>query len=293
MATGSGQLGPIFVEAGHSTDQFSRAAVDFLRRRSSTDERPFFLYVAYTAPHDPRETHWRFRRHYDPKKIDFPGSFAPQHPFEIDCLNGRDECLAEFPRQLDEARMHEADYFAMITHMDEGLGRIHSALHEVGLADNTIVVHTADHGLALGRHGLMGKQSVYDHSIRVPLLAAGPGFEAGVDDDRLCHQHDLFPTLLNAAGVKRSADDFVDLHGPRRKYITCAYAQGMRSVRDERMKLIEYRTPAGPVTQLFDTAADPHETLNLAKVAKHAATLRRLRAAMGKRLVAQNDPWVG
>jgi arylsulfatase A-like enzyme len=289
LPTGSGKIGPRYGVAGHSTDVYAGAAVDFLRQRSRSDERPFFLYVAFTAPHDPRETHWRFRRQYDAKTIHFPTSFAPQHPFEIDGLNGRDECLAEFPRQLDEARMHEADYYAMITHLDEGLGRIHHALQEVGQADNTIVVHTADHGLGLGRHGLMGKQSVYDHSIRVPLVVAGPGFEAGADDERLCHQHDLFPTLLNAAGVKRFATDFIDLHGTRRKYITCAYAQGMRSIRDERMKLIEYRHPTGSHTQLFDTHADPHEVNDLSVSPSHKATLRRLRAAL-RRELPKEDP---
>lgn len=292
LPTGSGKLGPRFVKAGHSTDVFADAAVNFLRSRSMNDDRPFFLYVAFTAPHDPRETHWRHRRHYDAHKIDFPKSFAPQHPFSPELFGGRDEYLAEFPRQLEEAKMHEADYFAMITHLDEGIGRIHTALAEAGLTDNTLVVHTADHGLALGRHGLMGKQSLYDHSIRVPLILAGPGIAAGVDDDRLCHQHDLFPTLLDSAGVRRYTTDFASLHAKPRRTVTSAYAQSMRTIRDERMKLIEYRTPTGPVTQLFDTTADPHETKNLATDAKHTPPLRRLRTALKRRLTAQSDPLV-
>lgn len=291
LQAGSGKLEPSRNNEGHSTEQFTSAAEAFLRTRSADDEKPFFLYVAYTAPHDPRETHWRFRKLYEPKSMDLPAAFMPQHPFSLDARE-RDEYLAEFPRQPDESRMHEADYYAMITHLDEGIGRIHAALEQTGQLENTIVVHTADHGIALGRHGLMGKQNLYDHSIRIPLIVAGPGFERGVNDDRLCHQHDLFPTLLDRAGARRVDSDFADLQSTsRRESVGSAYGTTMRTIRDARLKLIEYRLKAGLVTQLFDTESDPAEINDLSSSSKHQRDVARLRAALKDRLKSMNDPF--
>src|SRR5699024_2608795 len=101
----------------------------------------------------------------------------------------------------EEVRGHLADYYGMISHLDDGIGRILAHLERSGLAENTLVVYTADHGLALGQHGMMGKQSLYEHSLRVPLLLAGPGIEAGRVLDPLSLHADLLPTLLGRAGA--------------------------------------------------------------------------------------------
>ncbi len=277
---------------GHSTDLFAEAAVDFLKTRSAGDERPFFLYVAFTAPHDPRETYWRFRRQYSADRIPLPASFMPRHPFILGAEQERDEFLSDYPRHPDEARMHEADYYAMIAHLDEGLGRIHDALEQAKLTNNTLVIHTADHGLALGRHGLMGKQNLYDHSIRVPLIVSGPGFQRGIDDDRLCHQHDLFPTLLASAGVNGIATNFQHLQSPSpRETLSSAFDVTIRSMRDGVWKLIEYRLPAGRVTQLFDTQRDPDECHDLSARPEFRPVLLRLRDALRAHLVQSNDPF--
>jgi arylsulfatase A-like enzyme len=293
LPVGTGHFGRTYTKPGHSTDLISAAGVDFLRARSGSDERPFFLYVAFTAPHDPRETHWRFHRLYSPNDVPLPASFMPRHPFNLDSEGERDEALAEYPRQPDESRMHEANYYAMITHLDEGIGRLHAAVMEAGFADNTIMVHTSDHGIGLGRHGLMGKQSLYDHSVRVPLIVAGNGFARGSTDDRLCYQHDLFPTLLECAGVPDVLTDYAHLQSASsRDSITCAYSTTMRSIRDEKMKLIEFQLRAGNVTQLFDTRSDPEELRNLAADVSQATTLHHLRSALGSHLQQSGDPFV-
>jgi arylsulfatase A-like enzyme len=216
----------------------------------------------------------------------------PEHPFDLNGVGERDEYLAEFPRQPDESRMHEADYYSMITHLDDGLGRMHDVVEQAGLLDNTIIVHTADHGLALCRHGLMGKQSVYDHSIRVPLIAAGPGFEQGVDDDRLCYQHDLFPTLLERGGVGGVNSDYAHLQSStRRTALHCTYGVKMRSIRDERLKLIEYRLASAKVTQLFDTLEAPDECRDLSGLAEFQSDLQRLRVDLQNHVQQTGDPW--
>jgi len=265
---------------GHSVDLINNSAIEALKRYTDDgDDRPLLLYVAYTAPHDPRETYWRYHKQYPVDEAPVPKSFMTEHPFDNGALWLRDEELAESPRTPGEIRMHTADYAAILHHMDDGIGRLHAAAERAGLtAENTIVVHTADHGIAIGRHGLMGKQSVYDHSMRPPLIVAGPGFERGVHDDRLCYMQDLHPTLLEAAGVD-AGDDCVYEHlrsATRREQVGSAYGEHMRQVRDERFKLIRTRAAGAEHTQLFDLQADPHELKNLADDAGHSETIRGL-----------------
>jgi len=269
---------------GHSTDIFTSAAEQALADYAeSDDDRPLFLYVAYTAPHDPRETHKRYHKMYPWQDAPLPESFLPRHPFDNGELDIRDEMLAEFPRDPDEVRMHSSDYAAILHHMDDGIGRVHAAAEKAGLTpQNTVVVHTADHGIAIGRHGLMGKQSVYDHSMRPPLIAAGPGFEKGIDDDRLCYMQDLYPTLLDAAGVDVPNDcQFQHLRSStRRTHVGSAYLDLMRQVRDERFKLIRTIAAGHEHTQLFDLVDDPHETQDLTGYPQHELRIETLKGAM-------------
>ena len=291
LPNGSGTLGPKHGLTGHSTDLFASAAMDFLKTCSPVDEKPFFLYVAFTAPHDPRTTYWRYRSRYKDEQIDLPASFKPEHPFPIYDKPMRDDVLAESPRQAGEARMQAADYYAMITHMDERIGELHNVLRDRGLEDNTIVAHTADHGIAIGHHGLYGKQQCYDHSIRVPLIVAGPGFERGVNDDRLCHQHDLFPTLLDHAGMKGVRSDFEHLQSSsRRPTISSSFGHQVRTIRTEKLKLIAYNTPGGRITQLFNTTTDPHEVNDLSRDPSHASEAKLLHSMLVAEMGKADDP---
>jgi arylsulfatase A-like enzyme len=258
---------------GFSTDVFADSAVDFIRSRRRGD-RPFFLYCAFTAPHDPRTPPDDYRRMYNPKSLDLPPNFAHLHPFDNGALNVRDERMLGHPRletrepsDLSEVRREIADYYGMITHMDAGIGRVHEALAAAGIGDDTLVIHTADHGLAVGQHGLMGKQNVYEPSARVPLIAAGPGVARGHVASGLCYQHDLYPTLIEAAGGD-AADSWFDSLGPLfggdatagRPFVGCAFRQVQRMVRVGDRKLIRYRVDGFEHEQVFDLAADPFET---------------------------------
>jgi len=270
--------------AGHSVDLFTKSAVESLHDYvNENTDAPLFLYIAYTAPHDPRETYYRFRKQFPLDQVPLPDAFMPEHPFDTGTLRIRDELLADFPRDPDEIRQHNADYAAILLHMDEGIGRLHAAANEAGLtSDNTLFIHTADHGLAVGRHGLMGKQSMYDHSMRPPLIVSGPGFERGVDDDRLCYMQDLCPTLLDAAQAEPLPNcDFINLRSTeRRSHVGSAYADLMRMVRDDRHKLIRTHANGQWHTQLFDLIDDPHELSNLADDSQSQPALTALRDAM-------------
>jgi arylsulfatase A-like enzyme len=279
-----------------STELFCDAAVNFLEGHKG--DKPFFLYVAFTSPHDPRTPPKEFADLYDPAKIALPLSFLPEHPFDDGELGGRDEKLAPWPRTPEVIRRHIADYYGMISHLDAGIGRVLEALRKTGRAGDTIVIFAGDNGLALGRHGLMGKQNVYDHSVHVPLLMAGPGIPAGKRVDALCYLLDVFPTACALAGVPAPGGiDGLSLaplfKGGKEKVrdrLFFAYRDFQRAVQDERWKLIEYEVKGWRTTQLFDLKADPWETKNFADDPACAEELARLReelAAWRKRL---NDP---
>jgi arylsulfatase A-like enzyme len=264
----------------HSTELFADAAVDFLR--SYKDEKPFALYVAFTSPHDPRTAPEEYARLYDPEKLPLPKSFLPRHPFDNGEMNVRDEKLAPWPRTPPVVRRHLADYYAMISHLDAQVGRILDALAQGRHGGNTIVVFAGDNGLALGRHGLMGKQSVYDHSVRVPLLLSGPGVPRGQRSAALVYLFDLFPTLAELARVKAPATvegtSLVPILTGKKKGVRdsvfAAYRDVQRMVRTERWKLIRY--PKVGRTQLFDVAGDPDETRDLSGQKEQAGRIEEM-----------------
>ncbi len=282
-----------------SSELFSDAAIEFIERHDSDD--PFMAYVSYTAPHDPRMAPKEYEDLYDPGRLRVPDNFHPVHPFDNGEMVVRDEMLAPFPRTPEIVQEHIAAYYAMVTHLDAHIGRVLEAIEGSGRADNTIVVLAGDNGLAVGQHGLMGKQNMYEHSVRVPLVICGPGIPEGQRSDALCYLLDLFPTLC----------DLVDLPVPetvegrtlapvllgerRRTYesLFFAYMDCQRAVRDERWKLIEYFGGAERVTQLFDLRADPFETANLASAPGIDEQLLRLRAELEQWQRRIDDPMTG
>jgi len=252
-----------------SSELFADAAVDFLHHYRAAE--PFFLYVAFTAPHDPRMAPEEYVRRYDPAKITLPRNFMPQHPFDNGELQIRDELLAPFPRTPEIVREHIAAYYAMITHLDAQIGRVLAALEETGHADDTVVVFSSDNGLAVGQHGLLGKQNLYEHSVRMPLLFAGPGIPRG-ESPALVYLYDLFPTICELAGLPAPRDidgrSLVPLwraeQKPVRDHVLLAYRDVQRAIRESRWKLIRYRVGGVTTTQLFDLDHDPWELDNRA-----------------------------
>ncbi len=279
------------VTAGkHSTELFVDAAHAFLTQRE--DSRPFFMYVSLMAPHDPRTMPERFLKMYDPSKIELPESFAPEHLIDTGALRIRDELLAAFPRDPEEVKRHIAEYYAMISHLDDALGRLTAVLRELGELDNTLIVFAGDNGLAVGRHGLMGKQNLYDHSVRVPLILRGPGIPQGARRDALVYLLDIFPTLCDLTGGDTPesvegnslASCLSDAEHAVRDVLYLAYADSIRGVTDGRHKLIEYACGA---TQLFDLSEDPHEMYDRVHAQEAAPLVRDMR----HRLLALRDAW--
>jgi len=292
------------VAGKHSSELFSDAAVDFLR--SYRREQPFFLYLSYMAPHDPRTMPERFLRMYDPTAIPLPENFLSEHPFDFGRMGVRDELLAAFPRNPDEIRRHIAEYYAMITHLDFEIGRVLDELERTDRIEDTIIILSGDNGLALGQHGLMGKQNCYEHSVHVPLVLSGPGIPEGQRHDDFVYLMDIFPTLCELSGTSiPDSVEGVNLcevlrggqggssrkgdsgHSSLRRSLFFAYEQFQRSIRDERFKLIEYAVQGKRTTQLFDLDNDPREKENLAGQSAAANTIERLR----DELLGWKDAW--
>lgn len=269
------------IETGkHSTDLFVDSSIRFVQERNSPE--PFFMYVSLMAPHDPRTMPQEFLDMYDPESIQLPLNFLPEHPIDTGALRIRDEMLAIFPRDQNEIRRHIAEYYAMISHLDHAFGRLVAALREKGDLDNTIIVFAGDNGLAVGQHGLMGKQNLYDHSVRVPLVFAGPGIPERRQRNDLVYLLDIFPTLCELTNVdapdsiegKSLAPCLNQQDTVLRSLLYLVYADSIRGVTDGHHKLIEYACGA---TQLFDLSRDPSEMENTADGDSSSTLLAQLR----------------
>ncbi|RKX86912.1 MAG: choline-sulfatase [Spirochaetes bacterium] len=280
----------------HSTDLFTDAAVNWLSglNRDSGDSKPFFLNVAFMAPHDPRSMPQKYQDMFNPEDIPIPENFMAEHPFDFGIRNVRDEILAAYPRTESEVRKHIAEYYAMIAHLDDGIGKILNAVEDIGVRENTIVIFAGDNGLALGQHGLFGKQNAYEHSVRVPLIFSGPGIPKGVRRNQPCYLFDIFPTLVDLLEGKRPEsveglslkpviDGDVDVK--HRESLYFAYEDKLRAVKKDGYKLIEYAGEESRNTQLFDLGIDPAEITDL------SSTLPDVVVTLRVELFRLRDEW--
>lgn len=278
-----------------SANEHADAAIAYLRRHDG--RRPFFMYLAPPVPHDPRVSPEPFARRYEPAKLSLSKNFMPEHPFDNGELKVRDELLAPHPRTPEAMRRHLADYYGTISHLDHEFGRVIEVLRERGWERNTVVIFTSDQGLAVGgRHGLMGKQNLYEH-FKSPLVLAGPGIPRG-KSAALVYLFDLFPAICELAGAKppqtvegKSLLPIIDGRQTKvRDWLFCAYRDCQRMVRDERWKLIRYRAAGGNNTQLFDLVNDPDELQNLAEDDRFATERARLEKLMLRARQEYGDP---
>lgn len=282
-------------ETVHSSKLWADTAIDYLNNHAKQSQNPFFMYVAFHAPHDPRQSPKRFVDMYPPEKIKIPPNYLPEHPFDQGDHKLRDEVLAPFPRTKEAVQVHLSEYYAIISHADDHIGRILDALEATGKADNTIIIFSADHGLAVGQHGLMGKQNQYDCSVRMPYVFCGPGIEAGRKIDAMVYLQSAFATTCEMAGIK--APDAVQfpslvplLTGEKSKLydsVYGAYRDFQRMVRTERYKLIRY--PHVGEVQLFDLRDDPWETKDLAEDPQYAQTVKTLDAELRRWMKITGD----
>ena len=196
----------------HWSEVLATDSEAFLKQAAQSD-KPFFMYLAFNAPHDPRQAPKDYLDRYEVDEVEVPANFLPEYPYNEYAGAGRglrDEKTAPFPRTEYAIQVTRKEYFALITHMDTQIGHILDALEATGKADNTYIFFTADHGLAVGDHGFLGKQNMYDSSMRVPFIMTGPGLVAGKVVDAPVYMQDVMPTTLEIAEAPKP--DQVEFH---------------------------------------------------------------------------------
>jgi choline-sulfatase len=290
------KFGGFWAGGTHWSEVVANHADDFLTAAKDRDE-PFFMYLAFNAPHDPRQSPAEYVAKYPLEKVAVPKNFLPIYPYAEQMGAGkglRDEKLAPFPRTQYAVQVHRQEYYAIITHMDTMIGRILAALEETGKADNTWIFFTADHGLAVGQHGLFGKQNLYDHSVRVPFFVVGPTVKAGAKIDEPVYLQDIMPTTLELAGVDKPEhvefNSVLPLLGgktSRYQEVYGGYLDKQRSIRTDQYKLIVY--PKAETIRLYDIQADPLEMNDLADDASKQSILKDLFDRLQKLQASLND----
>ncbi len=265
----------------HWSEVVANDALDYLKDAAS-HQNPFFMYLAFNAAHDPRQSPKEYVDKYPLEKVSLPKPFYAEYPYNIGSNKVRDELLAPFPRTEYAVKVNRREYYALITHLDAQIGRILAGLEKSEMADNTYIVFTADHGLACGHHGLMGKQNLYDHSVRIPFMVVGPNVPQNRKIAAPIYMQDVMPTTLEWAGAKKPAS--VEFHSlvplltgeSETSYdaIYGAYTQTQRMVTEGNDKLIVY--PRIGKTMLFDLKTDPLETHDLADDPQYKKKIRNL-----------------
>lgn len=289
----TGKLTPSKISPKHLCEEATDETLAFLK--SQDGKKPFFSYLAFDGPHDPHIVPEGFPIDYAPASIPLPPNFLPQHPFDNGEMVIRDEQLMKWPRPEADVKTMLAEYYRYISFLDVQVGRVLDAVDASPYAANTIIVYAADSGVARGSHGLIGKQNLYEHSMRVPLIVAGPGIAADKRSDAMCYLFDVLPTLGKLCGVATppgsNGREFTavlkDPSQAARPFLMFGYKSIQKALNDGRWKLIRY--PHVDRTQLFDLQADPCETRDLAALPEHAERIQAMLAKLAAEMKADGD----
>ncbi len=289
-----------FWEGGkHWSEAEADAAIGFLKEAKG-EESPFFIYLSFNAPHDPRQSPQEYLDRYPVEEVQVPKNYRASYPERKEMgapHRLRDEKLAPMPRTEYAVRVARREYFAIITHLDAQIGRVLEALEQSGMKENTMVVFTADHGLSVGHHGLLGKQNMYDHSLRVPYVISGPGIGKGVKNVSPIYIQDSMPTCLEVAGLEvpqdvhyRSLIPLLQGGGKARTRIYSAYQkESQRAITEGGYKLILY--PLAKKAKLFDLSKDPHEMVDLLEQGQGRQRAEKLYRSLKEEAEEHGDPF--
>ncbi|MEE2895586.1 MAG: sulfatase-like hydrolase/transferase [Planctomycetota bacterium] len=274
----------------YSTTEFGGAAVEFLAGHLAAEpDRPFALSLCFTAPHDPRTAPDEAEADRRAATVAVPPNLMPVHPFDNGEMTIRDEELLPWPRTERAVRREIAVYEQMIEEIDRQVATVVDVLDDAGVLEETLVIFAGDHGLAIGSHGLLGKQNLYEHSMRSPLVLAGPGFERPGERRDLAYLRDIPTTILGVASTSPPPDmDGLDLRGPTmRREILTRYKDEQRAWTDGRWKVIWH--PPIDRWQVFDLDRDPDELHDLAADPDARELVRRLVAELVAARVRHGD----
>ena len=277
------------------TEAWTDLGIEFLRR-TREDARPFFLTVQMGPPHNPYLAPDRYMDLYDPDAIALRPNFAGDES---------DRELQPNPRPGLPGRKEIAAYYAMVTAVDEQVGRLLDELDSLGLRDSTVVLFSSDHGDMLGSQGMRLKRKPWEESIRVPGIVRDPRGPAGIETDALFSHVDIGPTLLSLCGLETPAEmqgsdlsgvvlgetetgpesAYFQIFGP---YLAGSVASGWRGVRTNRYM---YARTRDEPWLLYDLQEDPYELNNLANRPEAAPIQAELEAELGRWMERTGDSW--
>ena len=320
----------------------AQKVIDYIEKRTNNNatKKPFLIYLGFSHPHDPRRGKIDLLKKYGaqspgiPKKLNnklppLPVNYLPNHPFPHGHQDVRDENLVEgVMTQRNEIviRNEKGKDYACIEDMDYQIGRVIEALKLSGEIDNTYIFFTSDHGIAIGKHGLIGKQNLYEHSWRIPLIVTGPKIKKNKKIKGNIYLSDILPTLCEIAGI--DIPKTVDgksfnsiLEGKRKKIRDVMYGAysggtkpGIRAIKKNNWKLIKYDVMNGNIqkNQLFNLKNNPNELLiehhrrdvveatgnnpknyqvNLAHDPKFKRKLKKMEKLLFEKMVNVGDPY--
>lgn len=312
-------------------------------RAMKKDRAPFLIYYGFSHPHDTRDGKPELLKKYgavnhrdrgtlppaDPKQPALPANYLPAHPFPHGHPGLRDEVKVSGVWEKRDERTIRNELgreLACSENIDIQIGRVLKKLEAMGELDNTYIFYTSDHGIAIGRHGLQGKQNLYEHTWRVPFIVKGPGIAPGTRAKGNIYLLDVLGTLCDLAGIQApESSEGISfepvLMGKKdtiRKVLYGTYSggtkPGMRCVKTGDWKLIKYDVMDGTVreTQLFNLAENPDELIrqhhdaqvvaltgntpkpsqvNLAGDPKHAGKLKEMEAHLLAEMRRLDDPY--
>ncbi|WP_246114500.1 sulfatase-like hydrolase/transferase [Rubripirellula tenax] len=262
------------------------------QRAASKVQDPFLIYYGFSHPHDTRDGKSELLAKYgavnhrdenslpqsNPKQPKLPANYLPKHPFNNTDMEVRDEVnVSGVWTNRDERTIRNelGREFACSENIDIQIGAVLDKLKQMGELENTYIFYTSDHGMAIGRHGLQGKQNLYEHTFRVPYIVKGPGIEAGSRVVGNIYHFDILATLCDLAGIEApKTSEGISfrpvLEGKKDRVRDVLYGAycggakpGMRCVKKGDWKLIRYESTQDGVneTQLFNLAENPDELL--------------------------------
>jgi len=274
-------------------DKITAAAEQWLRQQASNKtDKAWVLFVSLVCPHFPLIARPEWYDLYPEDKVPRPALYdraeRPDHPY----VAAMRECQI-YDKGFDDKKLRKAiaAYFGLVSFVDHNVGRLVNTLEDVGLATETRVIYTSDHGDNLGTRGLWGKSTMYEESAGVPMIMAGPEVPQGFAVQEPVTLVDCFPTILDCVGQPKQKDD-MDLPGislfdivrgagPRRtvlsEYHASGAATGVFMIRKGHYKYVHY---VGMPPQLFDLDADPQETRDLGQNADYRGVVMDCEAAL-------------
>ena len=279
----------------HQTTWIAERSKDFIEKQD--DDRPFFLWTSFVAPHHPFCVPAPYDTMYNPEdmplpvyseeeRAQWPSAYRTKH----ETTEGTHEAIGMESLSDTELQKIRAYYYGSITHIDDQVGRIFQTLEKKNLLENTIVVFSTDHGEMLGDHHLLFKGTMYDEVTRMPFLVAGPGIKQEVCDG-LCSAIDVMPTLLDLVGTEIPGSvqgRSLESSAAFRDEVLIEGGGVLRTLRTSTAQL----TWHGPGEQgeLYDLENDPHAHSNLWNSPAAAELKQELMERLMQQMVFNTDP---